>query len=243
MLINDAEERISSLEQIIKAFVGHEGRAFGSEFDAKSGKHRLYVQFPTPVPAKIRMEIRAVARDLRDALDHAVYASAISISGGNPLKTKFLVADTPDGIQQEIARNRCKDVHDDIVAYMVEENACEAGNKTIWSLNQFRNVNSHRVVSLSSAGSAGVGINHLEGGATFDVFSEWHSTSRRLYYAAVKPTGSQLNLQIRPEVEIRIHPQFGLGERSATIELRDLVAEVARIVREIEGETARILGG
>lgn len=241
MLFEDANERIAGLEGIITAFTGHDGRTYGSDFDAKNGKHLLYVQFPISIPLKIRIEIQAIARGLRDALDHAVYSSAIAIFGGEPTKTKFLVADTPEGIQEDIKRNKCKDVHRDIIAYMVHENACETGNKTIWSLNQFRNKNSHRVVSPANAGAAGFGINHMSGAATFDSMNEWRSTSRRLYYAKVTPHGKELNLDINPLVEIHIHSQFGLGQKSAVQELRIVASEVARIIGRIENETARVL--
>ncbi len=243
MLIDDAEERISSLENIIEAFIHHEGRTFRSEFDIKTGKHLLYVQYPIPIPPKISMEIRAVARDLRDALDHAVYASSVSIFGGDPHKTKFLVADTEDGIKQEINRNRCKDVHKDIIALMVNENACEAGNPAIWSLNQFRNKNTHRVVSLANATSGAMGIGSMKGGITFNSMSEWRSTSKRLYYAKIRPHSQNFEVDISPTAEISTHPQFGLGSRPAPVELRNAATEVRRLVGKLEARTIRIKGG
>jgi hypothetical protein len=241
MLIDDAEERIAGLEKIIEAFVGHQDRAISSEFDAKSGKHLLYVQYPTAIPPKISMDIRGIARDLRDALDHAVYASSVTIFGGDPAKTKFLVADTPDGIQQDIKRHRCKDVHEDIVALMVKENATEAGNPAIWSLNKFRNHSSHRVIGLANAGSGGVGINSARGGLTFDSMNEWRSTSRRLYFAKIRLHGPELELNISPTVEVRTHPQFGLGNVPAPVGLRNVVSEVRRLVREIKDETTNVV--
>lgn len=243
MLIESAEERITGLEQIIKAFIGHEGRTYGAEFDLKAGKHSLYVQYPVDIPRKISVEIRAVALELRDALDHTVYASSVTLFGGDPDKTKFLVADTEEGIQHDIKRNRCKDVHENVVALMVRENACKTGNRTIWSLNQFRNRNSHRVVSLASAGVGGIGIGRLRSdGLTLQTMNEWRSTSRRLYYARIEARGSNFELDIHPTIGVRIHPRFGFGDRPANIELRTASAEVRRLLDLIETETIRISG-
>lgn len=241
MLIDGAEDCISSLEKIIEAFAGHQGRTFGSEFDIKSGKYLLYVQYPIPIPQKISMDIRAVARDLRDALDHAVYASSVAIFGGNPKKTKFLVADKPEGIENDIKKNLCKDVHEDIVALMVKENVTENGNTAIWSLNKFRNKSSHRVVSPTNAESGGFGISTMRGDMTFDSMNEWRSTSRRLYFAKIKPQSPDFEVNICPSVELRAHPEFGLGNVPAPVGLRNVATEVRRIVEELENTTKQII--
>lgn len=243
MLIESAGERISGLEQIIEAFVGHEGRTQGVEIDLNTGKHLLYVQYPTAIPRKIRLEIRGVAQDLRDALDHAVYASSVTLFGGDPDRTKFLVADDKDGIQDDIKRNRCKDVHEDIVTLMKRENACKTGNRAIWALNQFRNPNTHRAVALANAGAGGFEIRRLRSeGLTLESMDEWRSTSRRLYFARIKPHGSKYEISMSPTVELRIHPKFALGDRPATTVLKDAIAEVTRLTDAIETETIRIAG-
>jgi hypothetical protein len=83
----------------------------------------------------------------------------------------------------------------------------------------------------------------MQGGMTFDSMNEWRSTSRRVYYAKIRPHSPEFEVNISPTIEIRAHPQFGLGNRPAPVELRDVAAEVRRLVGELELETTRIKSG
>jgi len=241
MLIQEARERIASLEQRIESFVREEKRTGGIERDAKADEYMLYVQFESGIPNKISLDVRAIARDLRDALDHAVYASAVAISGGDPKRTKFLTADTEEGIKDDIGRGRCRDVHPDIVALMIAEGAHQAGNRTLWALNQFRNQNTHKAVTLAALDSGGLGIQSANiRYLRWQGMSEWRSTTRCLYF--LRFTGdSKFDLQVDPMVEIRLHESLGLAGEAAGLALLKIAAEVERVVDAIQTETARIL--
>lgn len=241
MLIQEAREGISRLEERIEAFLRSEKRSGGVERDPKTGDQLLYIQFESDIPPKISLDVRAVTRDLRDALDHAVYASAVAVSGGEPKRTKFLAADTPEGIQGDIRRGRCNDVHPDIVGFMEREGAHQAGNRTIWALNQFRNDNTHKAVTLSAIESSGFGIGNGSGSfKMISTMSEWRSTIRRLYFARCS-ADSKFNFQIDPMVEIRMHKSLRLSQEAAVPALGKIADEVKRIVMAIEAETVRIL--
>lgn len=241
LLIESAQLGIAELETEIESYVQQGRQNTGYELVSQTGEFLGYVQFPTPIPAKISMQIRSIAGDLRDALDHAVYASSVSIFGGEPENTKFLVAETEEKILKESKGKRFKAVHPDIVSFMIKENACRSGNSAVFSLSQFRNRNTHRAVLLANAGAGSIQLTKCKGIASILAMSEWRTTSHRLYFVRFSVTGPIFNLSLRPTIEVRAHPRFGTGDKSATSWLASTLIEVGRICAEIEKRTHAIL--
>lgn len=240
LLIDEAEEYITRIETGAKAFIYNQGNTGGIDVHPKTREKLLYVQFPTDIPTRISMDVRVAARELRDALDHAVYASAVTLLGGDPKRTKFLVADEASGISDDIKRGRCKDVHEEIIAIMVNEAAHKTGNRTLWALNNLRNNNTHKVVSLANTGAHGFDIVNGTMDGTISTMSEWRSTRRRLYFVRFSPD-SKFDFQASPTIDICLQKVYGFGDEPVTEVLRRALGHVRRIVEEIEAATSRIL--
>lgn len=240
ILLQEAKEHIARVELGAEAFLNNKGNIGGTEVDPKSGEILLYVQFASGIPMRINMDVKAAARDLRDALDHAVYASAVVISGGDPEKTKFLVADTTDGIQQAIKRRTCKDVHEDIIALMVKEDACETGNPTIWTLNKLRNRDTHKVISAAHLTSEGFKTQNGIIDAEFTLISEWRTTRNRVYFARCSAK-SQFHVEIGPTLAVCFNRALNTSREPASTFLHRAADEVERIIGDIEKETLRII--
>lgn len=240
MMIEAARESIADFEARANAFLSKENWTVGVEVDRETGDDLFKAVFKTDIPNRLAMQVFNITGYLRSALDHAVYASSVTLKGGEPSRTKFPFGDKEADVLGEIKRHRCDDVHDDVLKLILALKPYEAGNRSLWALNKIRNKTNHRALSLASigAGKFQLGGGWFEGGP-IHALSEWRSTCRQLTFARFG-NGSKYEIQISPTIQVVINKAFGLSDEPAVKVLTDLADMVEAICLEIQVETARI---
>lgn len=242
LLVEDALEDIASLKEGVGAFVGKDNWSLVHERHPENGHHIFKMRFKSDVPPKLTVRVYGAARSLRDALDHAIYASALIVLGKEPERTKFLLAPTLGDIKNDIKRGKCRDVHEDIIAFMLALEPHEAGNKSLATLNKLRNKTTHRILSPAHLSTGGFGLSVT--GDTYigrmSSLSEWSATRRTLTVGEIS-ADSTVEGNIVPTAAVILNPSLGLGRTPVVHALTTIAGEVERIVVGIEAETARII--
>lgn len=240
LMIDAAKENITLLRDGVKAWSHNDNWAGIIEKDPESSDHIIKVQFKTDLPARLSLRAVQATANLRSALDHAAYASALITSGlDDPNRTKFIFGDTVDDLRNEIGKKRCADMHEDIIAFMLALEPHQAGNRSLWALNKMRNRSDHRILLPCAATSKGLGIGEGLFSATASNISEWSSIRKQLSFLRLHGE-FQIHAQIDPFIEVELNPVFGFPSKPAVEILGDLASEVERIVLGMEAETARI---
>lgn len=241
-LLEEAADRIKSVEKLCDDFYLAPNRKGGCEIDQKTGDYLVFVQIDGGIPNRIGMEVRSTVRDLRDALDHAVFASAASLLSYEPEKTKFPVAISEDEFKKHLYGRGCSDVHSKIKEVILDEKPFKDGNRTLWALNEIRNRNTHRVLTLTNLTSSGLGI--LDGRIKGRIISisDWRSTRNRLYFCRL-PRESEFDMRILPSLAICLQSLFVPEDQPILEFLQNALKEVERIVDRISGETLQISEG
>jgi len=195
-------------------------------------------------------DLSAIAKDalsnLRDALDQAVYASAVAVNGGAPKRTKFLVGPTKDDIENDLRRKRYSDVPQDIIDLMWTFQPYEGGNPLLLPLNLVRNDSTHKylVPILHKLGSTSLTLSAVPTGG-FHLVSmggpeEWNEDRRELVLARLG-TPPTAELELSAKLDVVLGGSDTLRKESATSFLDAAASEVERIIMAIEAETVRIL--
>ena len=155
LLLDRTRHHIDDLETLIKAFF--EGKPFARfiERDSNACEEVHKVRLTGQLPAKAATIAKDAFSNLRDALDHAVYASSAVLKPGKTMhKTKFPFAHDAAGVHDKLNRDLL-DVSPEIRAFLELLAPHKGGNQLLWGLNCTRNVETHRIIVPLLAASLG----------------------------------------------------------------------------------------
>lgn len=212
------------------------------EADPKSGenvhKFRLTGQFPD----KIEMILKDAVGALRDALDHAVYSATKVLSGGDPKRTGFPFARDAAGVNGQLNGRSLGGNAPELRPFLAALQPHEGGNALLWGLNSIRNPGTHRfVVPIGSAvmmGGLTIRSGLIRGGSIG--YSRWDTAKQEVEFMRLSPD-SRVDYQVRPAFNVAFEGSHALSGQPAFGTLREIAAEVERVVLAIEAETARII--
>lgn len=242
--INSARDHINDLDARLKAFFEGQRTPKVRDYDSDTGQDVYKVRLTGKISGKALTLAKNSFSDLRDALDHAVYASTVTLRPGtSPSRTAFPFADDAAGVHAKLNR-KLIDVPPEIRSFL--EGLCphKTGNPLLWALNDTRNTKTHRLLVPLGAvavgheikGSAGV----ISGPARIG-YTDWDPAKNEVEYARMA-RGSTF------DHEVNISFQVVFGDASPTVAgqpavatLHALASEVERIVGAIEAETERLL--
>jgi hypothetical protein len=198
----------------------------------------IMVKTNVEVPADMKQIVFDVTNNLRSALDHAVFASTLALTGEERNQTKFAFGDTPAELEGD-SRRRCRDVPREISDFLLKFEAHREGNRDLWGLNKLRNTKSHRVLVPFGANVSMVGMGEPTAGTA--VKYEWDPATGRFRAEMQRAEGVPVGAVIfafRLEILIgtgafRGEPALGVFERMSS--------EVERVVSAIDAETTRLL--
>lgn len=192
-----------------------------------------------PLPADFKQIAFDVVSNLRSALDHAVYASAVQLLGGEPASTKFPFGDSPDEARGEVKR-RLKHLPVALTEYLLAFQPYPTGNRLLWALNKLRNTKSHRLLVPMIANLAPTTIGESEPGLITEQ-PTWdpHTGILKMPFQPSSTAPASM-VAISIGIEIQIGTGAFLGEPAIALFDR-LLGEVERVVSGIEAETARLL--
>jgi hypothetical protein len=243
LLLADGRGATHRLNAAVGEFLARSGRFHVPRFDLEKRRYVHKVQFEEPLPQQFPVFVRNIAGSLRSALDHAVYASALSLGSPNLKATKFPFGDTPDQLENDIRRN-CRGVAPGIIAILKDFRPYKGGNDDLWALNKLRNVKEHRLlVAPPLAGGmmypieiAGKKLRLLDTGPVDD--GQWDDVNKTL-------TFQTLPLSDHIEKKLTFFLIFGDIEGVAGEHLIPKLEAFALIVEDcvdrIEEETGRLL--
>lgn len=243
LMLAETQEYISAFEELAKPFLSEDNRTFFIELDPQSGEQVGKIEFKTDLSPRLAARTYDVFRYLRDALDHALFASTQMIRGGEPSRCKYPFGDNAVDVEREIVdHRRCDDLHPDILKIVIASRPYEAGNRPLWAMNKFRNRCTHKVLTPAtvqggiSMGAARAG----NGGIELKTVSEWRSTRRQLTVVRVRMPDPNSYIEVGPAVTVSLNPAFGFKKPAVEV-FREAYALVEALIGEIERETLRII--
>lgn len=243
-VLSNARDHINDLDARIKAFFEREPYARVIDFDRDTGEDVYKVRLTARLPGKLAAVTKDAFANLRDALDHAVYASAVSIRPGtSPNNTSFPFSYDAIGVHEKLNKEVIG-VPPAIRTLIEGLRPHKTGDQTLWGLNSIRNVKTHRVlVPLGAAaidGSVGLIRGHIGQGRIG--FSRWDATKNEIeYMRLVRAPHTHLEHHVRASFDVLFGDVKVFAGRKAIPTLNEVADKVGSILGAIEVETARLL--
>jgi hypothetical protein len=245
-LIEHAREEIEQAFRLAQGFADQRPLVQFTEIDRKTGDLVHKARLTAKLPSKIRVFIKDAAGNLRDALDHAVFASTVALTGiSEPKSTGFPFAKDARGVDERLKSKALEGNATDIRPLLASLQPHENGNTLLWTLNQVRNPNTHRfivpLVSLAQATDALIRVSQINPGSVLGR-SIWDPERQEIEYLRLGP-GSLSEVQFAQFV---LHFVFGEVDAVRGKEVFGNVKAMANAVQDavdgIKAETARLLG-
>ena len=241
-LIRRAKEHIDQAEGLIEAFFQARPYAPIVEVDRHTGQQVFKIKLNRLLPDDIDLMIKEAATHLRDALDHACFAAAVSLGNPSPTKTGFPFARNTEGVEGELRSGRLRDNPPELHSLLVGFNPHEGGNYLLWGLNSIRNPNTHRfIVPVGQAVTTTTQIfgGTIKGGTSVG-YSRWDAAKNEVEYMRVG-AGSHVNPQVSATFSVVFEGTHALAGRPVIPILKAITNEVCRVGIAIEQDTARII--
>jgi hypothetical protein len=243
-LISHARDEIKDAEARINAFFAATPIARVVEIDTQTGQRIFKARLTEELPDKITVVVKDAAGNLRDALDHAVYASTAVLVGGNPSKTGFPFAQDANGVLGELNGKRLCGNAPEIRPLLAAFNPYPGGNDLLSGLNSIRNPNTHRILVPVGVGAAHIGNitirNGVISGGTQIGHGVWDAAKNEFEYMRLGPT-SHFESQVQIAFNVSFKGIEKLEGQPIIPTLSAIAGEVERVVSAIEAETGRIL--
>lgn len=243
LLVGHAREHIDRLEAEVKAFFDRRPYARVIDVDPETRAEIHKIRLTAKLPSKIRLILKDAATNLRDALDHAVYASAVSLGAINPEKTGFPFATDANHLQSELGTWKFTDIPQEIHAVLVGFAPYPGGNDLLVGLNRIRNPTTHRVIVPAGFATMGNTMTLASGTVTSGTkmgYSLWDATKDEVEYARFG-AGSNFDYNVEVAFDVTFGDVGPLAGKPAIPALREMIVEVNRVVLDIEAGTRRIL--
>ncbi|RWN51902.1 hypothetical protein [Mesorhizobium sp.] len=240
--IERGREHIKDAETRIKAFFSREPYATVVDKDAQTGQQSHKIRLTEKLPPNVRGIVKDASSNLRDALDHAVYANAVALIGGDPSDTGFPFANDDAGVTGELNGRRLRGNPVEIRPLLASFKPYPAGNQLLCALNRVRNPNTHRVIVPIGAAAIGaefkfgeeirgpvqIGINH------------WDASKNEVTYL-IAGAGSKVQYEVKASFNVVFGEVDLVAGQPVIATLYAIASETERVILAIEAETARIL--
>jgi hypothetical protein len=198
----------------------------------------ILIKINVAVPAVMKQIVFDITNNLRSALDHAVFASALLLTGQELDNTKFPFGDTEKDAFDD-ARRRAKNVPPAVVALLLSFGPYRYGNPVLYGLNKLRNTKSHRVLVPMAASAEMTSAGEATEGSTAEY--EWDQATGRLKVSLQREPGVPMGAVLHTfRLELLIGTGIFRGEPAPAVFER-MFSEVERVVSGIEAETVRLM--
>lgn len=153
---------VDSMEQ---EFLGSKCSGVVIEIDPATGDKIQKLKFVDPVPLALSSTVSDAVNNLRDALDHACYATAITAGKIGTKCAVFPFAGSSTDLENSI-RGRSNDLPNEILSLLRTFKPYKGGNEILVSLNSVANANKHGMLRpmARSAGTVSMHIGRVRGG-------------------------------------------------------------------------------
>lgn len=152
-----AEEHLAKLEGSFKSIGESDGCSFTFQHNSNSTEVAMWVKFDPPPGVRWGAIVGNFVNDLRNALDHIVYAIAVGESGRNPppdgRRLMFPIADSEDDWKG--VRGRVRTLSESVRTVIEHEQPFARRQRNEFSplstLGQLNDRDKHRVISLGAS--------------------------------------------------------------------------------------------
>lgn len=237
-----AKQHAVELNSLEQTFLGSQCSGVIIEVDRATGDKIQKLKFTGPVPLEGSSIVSDAANNLRDALDHACYATAIASGKNDPRYAVFPFAGSSADLDNAI-RGRSKDLPQEILALLRTFNPYKGGNHVLSVLNSLANANKHGMLRpmATSTGTVSMHIGKVSGGH-FGIPGNafrWDGEKNEIVVARYGRS-TQVNHNFQIQVFLAFDEATLEWGDPAVVILDGFSAEVQRIVGAIEIEAARI---
>lgn len=153
-MLADAQILLEELEISVASFFQSSPYKTVIKYNVKDGSNTHKVKLTQQLPGQVRSKARHIASDIRGALDHVGYATALLSGKKNPKKTMFPFAKSIDE-EENVKKRNCKDLPTEIFNVFWSFKPFIGGDNILWSLNEIANCNKHRSIVPVGHGLSG----------------------------------------------------------------------------------------
>lgn len=240
LLIQRAQTHIDEFINTVRKFSSSRPYKNANFFNPFSGEQIYKVQMTGQFPPMLPAILKDCLGNMRDALDHAVYGSAVELGANDPTKTAFPFGASEDDVKRDLNK-KYKDIPEKMKSYLLTFKPYSGGNDLLVSLNNLRNPTTHRiVVPLGTAHSNSIFIDSGVITSGQLGYSKWHPSTNEIEYARLG-RGSKLSHAVSFEFDAVFENAQGLSGRSVGKTLNEMLTEVTRVVDAIADETGRLI--
>lgn len=235
--IDWAKHHISNLEARIAAFIDERPYEKIIEADSEPGYNCHKVRLTKLLPTSFALIMGDAVNNLRAALDHIGYASAIANRVIAPKHCAFPFAKNAAQFPAR-ANGMCRDIPKEIVACFHAFQPYGGGNITLWALNEACNADKHFLLTPVCIGTIGFVRSGPTGGRvrlSTDPFWDRTKNELSLFIAKGNPE-YDFNMSFKIAFE---SPEI-LKNKEVITTLNGFADEVERVLMAIEAEARRI---
>lgn len=240
-VLSRARDHINDLYARIEAFFEAKPYTRHIDFDHETGQDVYKIKITEPLPRVLSTIAKDAFSNIRDSLDHAVYASAVAIRGGSPRDTAFPFANDAIGVH-DLLNTKLTGVPPEIRTMLESFQPHKAGNQALWGLNRTRNTKTHRFLVPLAAASIGGGFHvdfaEISGASTFG-YSRWDASRNEVEFMRM-PQGAKFDCKVNIAFSVLLGDVEVFGGMPI-IEILNLCAREAQaVIDTIEAEALRI---
>jgi hypothetical protein len=251
MLIDEAKASIADFKVACDLFVQDHTYNIINEVDRNTREQVIKLRFLRKMPPRLRITASHIVNDLRHSLDQAVCDGAVLLGRKHARGVHFPFAKSAAEFENE-AKNRLKDVHSDLVAFVKGFKAHYGGDGLLYAVGSLAGPNKHQRILQISADNTGAKV-RMTGNWSFTVsgpaapglsdlslgLNKWNDLRNELEFIRASPHVAG-NIDARPALQVVL----GTGEAPfsgpAASVLHAFAGKVEGIVSAIEAETIRL---
>ena len=236
-----AKQHTVELESMEKSFFETESSGVIRETEPATGDQFVKIRFRHTIPLEMSSVVSDIANNLRDALDHIGYATAIAGGKSDTKCANFPFGKTSEDLEHSI-RRRSKDIPNDILALFRAFKPYKGGNDLLYALNSIANTKKHRVLSPMAVSTGGIYFKsaRVSGGSLTMPFGfGWNSGKNEI---ELMRCGKNAKLDYSMEVTVVIAFDKSIlgAEYPAGPMFDEITSEVEMILTSVEAECRRI---
>lgn len=242
LLVARAREHIGELDKGIKAFFQSRPYTRVVDLDHESRQEVHKIRLTAKLPSRFSAIAKDAVSNLRDVLDHSVYASAVALGVIDPEKTMFPFANDAVHLQGEINSWKLEDVPAEIKPLLATFQPYPAGNKLLCGLNKLRNPNTHRMIVPVGFVTLGNNISVSSGtvmGPSQIGYSKWLPATNEVEFMRLG-FGSKMDYGVYASFDVAFGDVEIVKDQPVVGTLNAMIGEVERITSDIEANVKRI---
>jgi hypothetical protein len=179
------KKHIKDLQEEIRTFELSALHCMTAESDPTNADALLHKVKLNPVPRLLSDIASDAACNLRDALDHAVYAASQASGKVRPKNAAFPFSGSRAHFEQN-GMGRCKDAPSEIKTLLYSFKPYKGGNNLLWALSVISNTNKHVVLVPMGVGASNRVVQATSVGRGHTVFDppDWDAANSEIVLAS-----------------------------------------------------------